>query len=586
MARSGRMAPLPPQVAEHDVRIVIEDLARVHQTRGIEDLLHAFQDLVIRVPELAAHKARPDQADRVLAADGASEGPSQRIDVLGDRPHLLPILGIAQIDVRADVQLAVPGVAEEVHRDAILLLDLVETRQILGQPFVIDAHVFHELRRMLAAAFAVQQRPGILAGFPDAGLRLGVRDRCPAGRLFAHGPVGRLDPRADFVCRLAHVLDHQHRRRPGGQNVAVLRKLVNRQMSQHLVHQLAGGWIGLHDDRDRPRHAFERVELQLQQPLGRRHRHRPQSDAREDGQGPFRSGDEMRQVNRTVVADAGDVVAAPVPRGRGLSLGNHVSICGQERPALPGDRARPVLGQLLHVQTVAKFDDSAVGEHRLDAFDIGGSVAVLQRMRAGRVIAHDAPDGRPIPARWVRTDFAAGFQQALVQVIQDHAGLARDRLALRSGESASCSGSCRERCRGTRTRRPARCRTRARHGKAVLGRVPHHRDDILHVARRHHALRQDPITAGIGAEGDAMDDVCKNIAANQLGQIRGNLRWLSFCHMRHRHGQDKRQPCHPRLCLKIPRQELGRAGGTVIRRTAKSSSPTWPLMNCCTTGCG
>ena len=264
------------------------------------------------------------------------------------------------------------------------------------------------------------------------------------------------------------MLDQEHRRRAGGQNVPVLRKLVDRHVDQRLIHHLARDRIGLHDGRDGPGHAVERIELQLEESLGRRQRHGPQRDAREDRQRPFRAGQQTRQVDRVVVTDAGDVVAAAIALGRGQGLVDDGLGGRQQRPAVPGDGARPAVLRLLHVHGIAELDDTAVGQHRLDALHVRGDVAVLERMRPGRVVAHDAPDDRAVGARRVGPDLAAGFQQTLVQIVEHHARLARDRLAVDAQDPLHVAGHVEDdpaaqRLAGHPAARPAR-----RDGQALL----------------------------------------------------------------------------------------------------------------------
>jgi hypothetical protein len=231
----------PAEILDHDVGVVVEDLARVHQARRIEDRLDLAQNLVERVAVLPADETGPQQPVGVLSADRAAERPDQREDLVGHRPHLVDVARVAQVEVGSEVQLAVAGVAEERHGRAVLALDLLKAVDVFGQARVVDAGVLHELGRVLATPLAVEQRAGVLARLPDAGLIGGRGDDGPPRRLLAHGQVGHLDPLADLGLGVADVFDQQHRRGIGRQDVTIVGQLVDRQMNQGPVHQLARG---------------------------------------------------------------------------------------------------------------------------------------------------------------------------------------------------------------------------------------------------------------------------------------------------------------------------------------------------------
>ena len=129
----------------------------------------------------------------------------------------------------------------------------------------------------------------------------------------------------------------------------------------------------------------------------------------------------------------------------------------KERPAFPGDGLRTAGRHLFHVDAVAELDYAAIGQHGLDPLHAGRRVAVLERMGAGRIVPHDAAHRRPVGARRVGSDLAAGWGETLVQIVEHDARLARHGLAVNLGNRASGSGSCPGRSRCTATRRPPRC---------------------------------------------------------------------------------------------------------------------------------
>ena len=96
-----------------------------------------------------------------------------------------------------------------------------------------------------------------------------------------------------------------------------------------------------------------------------------------------------------------------------------------ERPLAPDDQPDQVVaGPLLHRAT--ECDDLAVGKHELDAEDVVGGDAVLERVRTAGVLGDVAPDGTRGLARRVRgieqSVGAHGVRDPLVH----HAGLGDD----------------------------------------------------------------------------------------------------------------------------------------------------------------
>ena len=55
----GLHVVLATKILDHDIRIVIENLARIHQAGGVEDVLDLLQNLVERIPILPANEGGP-----------------------------------------------------------------------------------------------------------------------------------------------------------------------------------------------------------------------------------------------------------------------------------------------------------------------------------------------------------------------------------------------------------------------------------------------------------------------------------------------------------------------------------------------
>ena len=103
----------------------------------------------------------------MLAAYRAAERPREGEDFIGNYRHFLYVGGIAQIEIRTDVQLAVSGVAVEGGVKIILGSDALQTDDVFCELFVIDGNIFNEGYGFFASTVTAEQRDGVFTSLFD-----------------------------------------------------------------------------------------------------------------------------------------------------------------------------------------------------------------------------------------------------------------------------------------------------------------------------------------------------------------------------------------------------------------------------------
>jgi hypothetical protein len=110
-----------------------------------------------------------------------------------------------------------------------------------------------------------------------------------------------------------------------------------------------------------------------------------------------------------------------------------------------------------------------------------------------------------------------------IQLVEHHPGLAGHPLPIDARDTPQVTSHVQNDAGAQGlTRQPAACAP-CRERQPVLAGIPHDGDDVPHVARRHHALRHNPVAAGIRAERRPMDNVRVDVAGDDLLQVDGNL---------------------------------------------------------------
>ena len=211
-------------------------------------------------------------------------------------------------------------------------------------------------------------------------------------------------------------------------------------------------------------------------------------------------------------------------------------------PSLPTSELREVVAGVVLEQAGETPDDATVGEHRLDAHDLGAHRPVPQDLRAARVRRDHAADGRAAARAVVDAEGEPGRGGVLLEALERHprAGghLGRDRV----------DGAERvEPCEREDDLAPARHPPADEPGVAALG---HHRHAGL-VARRQH-LRHLARAAGPDDQRGRSAEAAGAVAAVRRADLRivedvgrSDDRGETALEGRRRHQQD------PNLCQTV-----------------------------------
>ena len=231
----------------------------------------------------------------------------------------------------------------------------------------------------------------------------------------------------------------------------------------------------------------------------------------------------------------------PQPRG-----GHH-----GERALAADQQLREVVAGVVLQQAGETPQDAAVGEHRLDAHDLGAHRPVPQDLRAARVRRDHAADGRAAARAVIDAEGEPGRGGVLLEALERHprtgGHLGRDRV----------DGAERvEPCEREDDLAPARHPRADEPGVAALG---HHRHAGL-VARRQH-LRHLVRAAGPDDERGRSAEAARAVAAVRRAELRivedvgrSDDRGETALEGRRRHQQD------PNLCLTVLQVTVGGEG--------------------------
>jgi hypothetical protein len=125
----------------------VDDLAGVHPVLGIEEALQLLHRAVELVAVDPAVELGTDEAVAVLGGVRAAVLRGEREHLLGDRVHLLDVVGIGEIDEGANVQAADRAVAVEAGLDLVAVEQRRESLGVLREVGGIDGGVLDEGER-------------------------------------------------------------------------------------------------------------------------------------------------------------------------------------------------------------------------------------------------------------------------------------------------------------------------------------------------------------------------------------------------------------------------------------------------------
>ena len=413
-------------------------------------------------------------ADAVLAGDAAAERDARLEDLAAGGEDALDLVRVALVEEDDRVDVAVAGVEDVADAQAVALGGRRDRPQDVG-----DARARHDaVLRAVVRGEAPDGAEGALARLPQRGA-LGLVARA-ADLARAVRPAELRDARGLGVepGRGPVELDQQHRAGVGRQ--ADVEGRLDRAEDQAVHHlERRGHDAGGDDRRDRLARRVDRLEDGEQRAMGLRVADEPQRRAGHDAERALGPDDQP-----------GEVVARPIL-----------------------DRA-------------AELDDVPRRQHQLDAEDVVGRDAVLERVRAARVLGDVAADRARRLARGIGrvvepvASDGVGHPQVHDARLRDEAPVADvDRL---DADQAA---------RADHDRRADRQRAAgeagagaARHERdPLLGEHAHHRRDLGRGARQHDELGRGALEGVAVAlvDDEALGTIDDAVVADDRAQATG-----------------------------------------------------------------
>ena len=497
-----------------------DDLAGVHPVVGVEGVLDGLEGGVdLGAEELGVPDA-PRQAVAVLAAHRPLELDDQVRDLARDRTQAIDPLVRLHVEDRPDVQAPDVGMAVARGLDAVPLDDGAEAVVEGGEAFGGDRRVLDEGDRLGVADHPHQDREAGLADLPEVvlvGLRQALADpehvRTPLEPpRQVVGAVGQLLGRVGVVLR-----GQDGGRAPLGEAQVALELRVPRgQLEDHPVEHLDGRRPGRDDLAEAVERRLDGREREDHQPLRRRERDHAHLGPPDDGQGPLRADDQLRQVEPPgLVApavgpdrQAGDelveVVAADPPEDPREPRPDGLPVLRDDVADRAMDRPHAILagaGRIeLPIGQGAEGRGGAVGQHDVDLADVIDRLAVPERPGARRVVADHPAERRPVARRDVGPEHQPERLQVRIELIEHDPRLDPHghRVAIDDADPVHVLGEVDHDGRPDRLPGEARGRPSREDRHPLLGGDPDDRDDVLGRPRHDHAQGLDLVQARVG----------------------------------------------------------------------------------------
>ena len=461
----------------------------------------------------------------MLARNGAAQVHRQARDAVGNHPHPLHVRRDARIQHRPGVKVRVARVPIDGGLGPVLFEHRAEApderHEFLGR----DRDVLDERQDAARPGKALEDLDGALAHLPKIFLFLRVvrvdgPERQPqfihhqaanAGdEGFVLGPaVGELLHQQDRVGLFRQELLRDNPLRSDDVQKVPLHDLARaRPETQNVMDRLAR----LLQVREPEEHAG---------PLAR-FRHDAQARLDDDGQRPFGTHDEARQVQPPVAHGLEEVVTGAVLARVRLVSADEVGVLRDEparprrdlseqvaarfrlrRPcALEGHRFQPHLGP--------------IREHHVQVRHVLLRRAVPHVARPGGVAAEVAPDGAKRFARRVGPEHQSARGQRLVHLSGDGAGLNAHDFPLRVDlqDAVHVLRKVQDDAAPERLAREARPGAACDDRHAEFARDPHRRRHVRRVLRHDDGERHDAVDAGGRRIGRQADPVRQHVAAD------------------------------------------------------------------------
>ena len=154
--RDARREP-GSEVVEHQVRVVADNLAGIELVQGIEGVLDLSKHLH-KLAILPSKKLGAKQAAALGAGDGTARLEHDVVHAAGHRLQFGSIAGIGQVEKRTEPKSTFAGVGVEGPRHVMLLQEVLQALENLGEVVRRDGHIIENRDRPRAAAKTHQGR--------------------------------------------------------------------------------------------------------------------------------------------------------------------------------------------------------------------------------------------------------------------------------------------------------------------------------------------------------------------------------------------------------------------------------------------
>ncbi len=306
-----------PQVLSHPHGRGRNFFAGVEQAIRVEDLLEFTEDVGKRA-ELASQERRAAETVTMLAADGAVERPDFVVKLGGKRFHGANVVNIGQVDERADVKLALRGMAKNRGRELQTLERVLHVPQEDGQSFHGDRDILDEWR-WPAGALHLVQRGNKALGESPVELKVSLVFGNVRGGGKASSVNGRLhhfiDTCVEFVLRVGLVFDQEY-----GLGFAWDQQFVThigfaREIQVPAVHQVARRGIERRNLQRGVSGFLEAIEQEKRTATVLWQRIDGEGGFGDKGERALASGEQASQVETAVGDDVINLVSATIDKG-------------------------------------------------------------------------------------------------------------------------------------------------------------------------------------------------------------------------------------------------------------------------------
>ena len=263
---AGTMPDVPPQVG-----VGRDDLPRIHDSMGIEELLHLPKRFDNSGAVELFQPLSPDHPVPMLAGSRAPVLDGQVHDLFRDGGHLLDAFEALEVDHRAHMETAASGVRIDGSGGPVTPYHLQEIGDVVRQAFRRDGSVLNKSGRLGVLWIAEKDWQAGLAHVPEGPLfpRVSGHDRLEGEPQFLdHKVPDGLETGLNLRFGLAVEFDDEYGLGVIRQNACRGSMLftLSGQVQEHLVRDLQGTRLMFEDCRYRPERIDQVVEAEEHDP--------------------------------------------------------------------------------------------------------------------------------------------------------------------------------------------------------------------------------------------------------------------------------------------------------------------------------